>query len=137
MTAASTYRSGYCPGDSGSSRGGAGVGEGRSTRLGATAHAVARAWAEAGYATGVKGASVRLSKARSVHVAGAHAVEVDATVTLPKHIKCGSPTGIVDAVAVSGVGSVGVFVLYADQGVASAPSPTVIKRMVGSVRRIP
>ncbi len=137
MSAAAEYKAGYCPGHSGSSRAGSGVAAMRGTDLGEAAHTTARAWARAAYEQGVQHPKLTIGKPRALTVSGAHAVQVTATVTIPKPGHCGSPEGVVEAVAMSGGGANGIFIIYADEGVSGAVPSKVLGQMVGSLRRFP
>jgi hypothetical protein len=137
MSAAAEYKAGYCSGHPASSRAGSGVAAMRGTDLGQAAHAAARAWARAAYEEGVQHPRLTIGKPRALKVSGAHAVEVTATVQIPKPGHCGSPDGVVDAVAMSGGGASGIFIIYADEGVSGAVPSKVLGQMVGSLRRYP
>ncbi|HEX3813358.1 MAG TPA: hypothetical protein VHX59_11000 [Mycobacteriales bacterium] len=137
MSAASQYRSDFCKPHDGSSRAGAGVAAARGSNLSAAAHAAARDWGRAAYEDGVKHATMKIGRSKPLRIAGVHAVEVVANVTAPHPAKCGAPRGMVIAVAISGVRSAGIFIVYADLDVKSAAPTKVLNEMVGSVRPIP
>jgi hypothetical protein len=137
MSAASEYRSDFCKAGDGSSRAGAGVAAARGSNLSAAAHAAARDWGKAAYEDGAKHATMKIGKPKALRIPGVHAVEVVANVTVPKPGKCGAPRGMVQAVAISGGRSAGIFIVYADLNVKSAAPTKVLNEMVSSVRQIP
>jgi hypothetical protein len=137
MYAGSLYREGFCPAHSGSSRATAGIASAFQGTMDQVAHTLARFFAREVYETGATHAKLTISKPKPLKVAGTHAVEAQAVVTKAKGDACGAPKAIVDVVVVDGGGSSGIFVLLADQGVASAISTNTINKIVGSVRRIP
>jgi len=137
MYAGSLYREGFCPARSGSSRATAGIAAAFQGTMDQVAHTLARFFAREVYETGAKHAKLTVSKSRPLKISGTHAVEAQAVVTKAKGDRCGAPKAIADLVVVDGGGSKGIFVLLADQGVASAISAHTISQIIGTVRRIP
>lgn len=132
-----TYQDGYCPGQSGSSRAGAGVTGSNESDPATSATSAAQTWATAGYTTenGTPPA-VTLSQPEPITASGVQGMHVTANFTVVPQSDCDPPAGVVHAVAFptgNGTGTI-LFIAYADQGVDQAETDQDLLQMINSIR---
>lgn len=140
VTAATSYREGYCQGAAASSRATTGFQGAATTDLGTLATSGAQQWAVAAYAPppGSPAPGVSVSQAKAITIAGMKAVEATAKVTTHGGSRCDPPNAIIYAVALPGRngGPPVSFVIVSDQGTSDAASEADLQRIVNSIRPI-
>lgn len=138
VTAATSYREGFCQGSTASSRATTGFQGAGSADLGTLATSGAQQWAAAAYAAppGAPAPAVSVSQARAITIAGMKAEEATAKVTTRGGGRCDPPNAVVYAVALPGRngGPPVSFVIVSDQGTSDAASSSDLQRIVRSIR---
>ena len=137
MNDAASYKDGYCPGSSGSSRGGAGVNSSTTTDPGQAASDTAQKWADAGYtSTNNVPPTITAGTPQPVTVAGDSGMLVRDTLAVHSTNSCDPPNAEADVVALPLQGNSGcaLFILYADQGTPDSASEQELQQIVGSLR---
>lgn len=138
MSNAATYLSGYCPANSGSTRGGAGVTTAQTTDPAQAASDAAKAWGNAGYnAADGTPPVIAPAQPQATTVLGVVGALVHDTLTMIKTTSC-DPTGAeIDVVAwplKAPQSGCGLFILYADQGTPDSADVADLIRIVSSLR---
>ncbi|MFI0485922.1 hypothetical protein [Actinomadura sp. 9N215] len=138
MSSTAVFRDDACKdGDDEYSRGNTGFNQYVEGGVAEVAKHAANKWATHGYSVeGAPAPAVTLSAPETVKVGRAKAVHVRADVVVKAKGKCDSPSAVVHAVAVPGVGpsKTTVFVLLSDQGVPDALPKAELKKILGSLR---
>ncbi|TDD73412.1 hypothetical protein [Actinomadura rubrisoli] len=134
MSATAVFREGYCKH---AERAATGFNQYVEGGLKEVARHAANKWATNAYTPDDGQAPVVMLRApEAVRVGRARAVHVRAAVVPKNPGSCGSPSAIVDAVAVPGTGpgKTTVFVLFSDQGVPDAAPVRDLAKILGSLR---
>ncbi|MQA96101.1 MAG: hypothetical protein GEV11_16160 [Streptosporangiales bacterium] len=136
MRGSADYQRGFCPGESGSSLGGAGVAKRAEGDLARAARDRASEWASAGYTDEERGVvpDIMVGTPEPVRIKGAKAYHAKALVEVDSPGRCDASSALVHVVAARGGGADGVFVLYADRGMPDSLTENTIDKIVGSVR---
>lgn len=137
MNDAALYKSGYCPGQSGSSRGGTGVNSTTTTDPGQAATETAQKWSTAAYTTASNvPPTVTAGTPAPITVAGDSGMVVTDTMTVSSSTSCDPPTALITVVALplQNNGGCALFILYADQGTPDSASSQEIQQIISSLR---
>lgn len=138
MSNAATYLSGYCPANSGSTRGGVGVTTTHTADPAQAATEAVQAWGNAGYnAADGTPPVIAPAQPQPITVLGAAGAVVHDTLTMIQTTSC-DPTGAeIDVVAWplrTAQGGCGLFILYADQGTPDSAPAQELHQIVSSLR---